>query len=121
MTSGHPQNIDLGSYSQLLLTSSGGHQNTYGYQAGGKHPTGMLSWSFAEKTFVKQSLVLKILLNLPPPKSRLGVEQTKCKVDYTLHSVCFKGVNQTDVKMSTLPSVCFIPPPPPTSRLGKGD
>ena len=27
-----------------LLTSSGGHQNMYGWQAGGKYPTGMLSF-----------------------------------------------------------------------------
>ena len=27
----------------LLLTPSGGHQNMYGWQAGGTHPTGMLS------------------------------------------------------------------------------
>ena len=27
----------------MVLTSSGGHQNTYGWQAGGTHPTGMLS------------------------------------------------------------------------------
>ena len=26
-----------------VLTSSGGHRNTYGWQAGGKHPTGMRS------------------------------------------------------------------------------
>ena len=28
---------------QQLLTSSGGHRITYGLQAGGTHPTGMLS------------------------------------------------------------------------------
>ena len=27
----------------LLLTPSGGHQNTHGWQVGGTHPTGMLS------------------------------------------------------------------------------
>ena len=27
----------------FILTSSGGYQNTYGWQAGGTHPTGMLS------------------------------------------------------------------------------
>ena len=33
---------DLG-YPPLVLTPSGGHQNTYGWQVGGMHPTGMLS------------------------------------------------------------------------------
>ena len=28
----------------MVLTSSGGHQNTYVWQAGGTHPTGMLSY-----------------------------------------------------------------------------
>ena len=33
-------------YPQLVLTSSGGRQITCGWQAGGSHPTGMLSCSF---------------------------------------------------------------------------
>ena len=28
----------------MVLTPSGGHRNTYGWQAGGTHPTEMLSW-----------------------------------------------------------------------------
>ena len=37
--------LDLGypPYTPLALTPSAGHQNTYGWQAGGTHPTGMLS------------------------------------------------------------------------------
>ena len=34
---------ESGGYSPLLLTPSGGHQNMYGWQAGGTHPTEMLS------------------------------------------------------------------------------
>ena len=32
-----------GPYQQPALTPSGGHQDTYGWQAGGKHSNGMLS------------------------------------------------------------------------------
>ena len=39
--------LDMGSeiptLPPLVLTPSGSHQNTYGWQAGGTHPTGMLS------------------------------------------------------------------------------
>ena len=31
-------------YASPVLTPSGGHQNTYGWQASGSHSIGMLSW-----------------------------------------------------------------------------
>ena len=43
-----------------VLTPSGGHRNTYSWQAGGTHPTGMLSWIVNEiKLVIYDPLVTK--------------------------------------------------------------
>ena len=44
-----------------VLTSSGGHRNTYSWQVGGTHPTGMLSWIVNEiKLVIYVPLVTKL-------------------------------------------------------------
>ena len=41
--------VHLRTYPALVLTSSGGHQNTYSWQPGGTHPTGMHScWHLSQ-------------------------------------------------------------------------
>ena len=37
---------------QLVLTSSGGYRNMYRWQAGGTHPSGILSWYFCHRLLV---------------------------------------------------------------------
>ena len=39
-----PSDLSIYHPTPLALTSSGGHRNMYGWQAGGTYPTGMLSW-----------------------------------------------------------------------------
>ena len=48
---GYPWTWNLGYPLPLLLTRSGSHQNIYGWQAGGTHPTGMLSYCLSNRKF----------------------------------------------------------------------
>ena len=49
---GIPWDIPRGYTPPLVLTPSGGHQNTYGWQVDGTHPTGMLYCFIALNTYL---------------------------------------------------------------------